>query len=351
MKRIHAGPLTAVALVISATAASAATVFIPEGSAGAIRVVEAETGETLRRIPDLAAIHGLAGAPGVKYLVAGSFTEVSPEEAAAIRPQAVSEEDHAAHHAKPARAAMPSDAGLSIVTVLDAETGEVVRRIEVPGAVHHTAVSPDGRYAAATQPGGDGISLIDLETLSFAGFIATGPMPNYAVFSKNGDRLYVTNAGNGTVSEIDIERGIVARNMPAGETPEHMVMSADGKTVFVADADSGVAVELSIDSGEVTRNFPVGGEIHGIGLSDDGTELFVSGKGEDKLVAVDLSSGEQRTSSLAPAPYHLTTIPGTGMLYVSSRSEPKVWIVDQKTFETRAEFEVQGEGHQMVVLP
>lgn len=301
--------------VVALTAPSltlAATVFIPEGSADSVLVIESETGKTVERLPRLVAVHGLAGAPGVKYLVAGSYAET--ETTTPPKPEGMSEDEHAAHHAKRDVTVLPKDKGRSLLTILDAETREVVRQIEVPGAVHHTAVSPDGRFAVGTHPGGDGISIIDLETLSFRGFVATGPMPNYAVFSPDSNKVYVTNTGNGTLSEVEVAKGFVARNIRVGEGPEHLVLNA-------------------------------------IGLSDREGVLFVAANGTDRLLSIDLATGKQRATNLSPAPYHLTTIPNSGKVMVSSRTEPKVWIVDQVSLTAVSEVPVLGEGHQMVVLP
>jgi YVTN family beta-propeller protein len=176
-------------------------------------------------------------------------------------------------------------------------------------------------------------------------------MPNYAVFSADGSRLYVSNAGNGTVSEIDTGRWLVTRNMLAGDTPEHIVMAPDGRSLYVANVEAGVVSELAVEAGGISRSFEIGGELHGLDISDDGATLFVSGKGDDKLVAIDLKSGTMRSAPLAPAPYHLAVIPGTGKLYVSSRDEPKVWVVDQASLAPQGIIAIHGEGHQMVVLP
>ncbi|WP_299364944.1 YncE family protein [uncultured Paracoccus sp.] len=335
-----------------ASAGHAATVYIPDGSADQVIVVDSTTGKVIRRIKGLEAVHGLAGSPGSRYLVAGSYADVTPDEAdEAPKPDSVSEDEHAEHHAAPAKGAMPSDQGISILTVLDAGTGEIVRRLEVPGAVHHVAVSRDGGMAAATHPAGDGISLIDLDAMEYKGFVATGPLPNYAVFSKDGTNLYVSNTGNGTISDVDVDRGIVARNIVAGEAPEHVLLTEDGSTLYAADADAGVVHEISLPGGEVARSFDIGGALHGFDLSDDGSTLFVSSLGAEKLIAVDLASGEMRGNDLSPAPYHLTTIVGTNTLFVSSQSEPKVWIVDQATLSATNEIPVGDVGHQMVVMP
>jgi len=344
---------TAVAfLMTTAIAAAQTVVFIPEGSADTVRMVNAATGETVKRITGVEAVHGLSGAPGVPYLVAGSYTETDRTEIAELtQPEGVSEDEHAAHHSKPKGEPIgPSDAGISILSVLDATTGEIVRRIEVPGAVHHTAVSPDGRFAIATHPSGDGISIVDLTSFKLIAFVPTGSMPNYAAFGTDPNVVYVSNAGNGTISEVDLGGGIVRRNMLAGSGPEHIVVDAQKSVIYAADADAGDVVELSLKDGSVLRNFSIGGELHGLDLSDDRASLFVAGRGEDKIASVALSTGVVTTASLSPEPYHLTGIPGTGTFYVSSRAEPKVWIVDESTLTAVDEFQIEGEGHQMVAF-
>jgi DNA-binding beta-propeller fold protein YncE len=343
---------TAALLMTTAIAVAQPIVFVPEGSADTVRMVDAATGETVKRVSGLEAVHGLSGAPGVPYLVAGSYAETDRAAIAELtQPQGVSEDEHAVHHAKPEDKPIgPTDAGISILSVLDAKTGEILRRIEVPGAVHHTAVSPDGRFAVATHPSGDGISVVDLKTFKLTAFVPTGSMPNYAAFGADPDVVYVSNAGNGTISEVDLGRGIVRRNMVAGFGPEHIVVDADRAALYVADAEAGDVVELSLKDGSVTRNINIGGELHGLDISDDRAALFVAGRGEDKIAAVALSTGAVTFASLSPEPYHLTNIPGTGTFYVSSRVEPKIWIVDEATLTAVGDFSIEGEGHQMVAF-
>lgn len=339
-------------LILASTSVLAASVYIPEGSAGSVLVVEAETGDVIKRISGLEAIHGLSGAPGVRYLVAGSFQELSREDAAQTnKPAAVSAEDHEAHHAGSDNRSPVSDGTVSIVTILDTQTEEIVHRLEVPAAVHHTAVSPDGSSAVATHPGNDGISIIDLETMKVVGFVATGPTPNYAAFSSDSQRVYVTNTGNATVSEVDVAKLVVTRNMIVGDAPEHFVAKSDDSALYVLDSDIGNVVEVSTASGKVSRTFAIGGELHGVDLAEDEKTLFVSGKGDNKFVAIDLATGESRSIPLSPAPYHVTTVTGTGNVFVSSREEPKVWVVDGKSLVVSKEIPISGEGHQMVVVP
>lgn len=341
--------LAASALSASFAHAGSVQVFIPEGSAGTVRIVDAETGALVGRINDVEAVHGLAGSPNSPYLIAGSYAEVDREDTADMtKPEAVSQDEHAAHHAKPKKQIGPTDAGISLLTVIDAASGDVVRRIEVPGAVHHVAVSPDGRRAVATHPSGDGVSVVDLQTFELTAWIPTGAMANYVVFGTDPDVAFVSNAGNGTVSEVDLNRGIVRRNLIAGDAPEHLAIDPAANRLYAADADAGRVVEIDLKDGRQARRFEIGGEIHGLDFSDDRTQLFVAGKATDRVISIDLATGEINAKQLAPAPYHLTTIPGTGLLFVSSRDEPKVWIVDAGSLTVLSEIPIEGEGHQMV---
>lgn len=351
---MHGTFTSAIAALMISTAMSSAQplVFVPEGSANTVLMINADTGETIKSITGLEAVHGLSGAPGVPYLVAGSYAETDRAAIAEMaQPEGVSTDEHAAHHAKPAAKPIgPADAGISILSVLDAASGEIVRRIEVPGAVHHTAVSPDGRFAVATHPSGDGISIVDLTTFTLIAFVPTGSMPNYAAFGSDPNIVYVSNTGNGTISEVDLGRGIVRRNLVSGSGPEHIIIDPDKAVLYAADADAGNVLELSLKDGSVLRTFAIGGELHGLDLSDDRTTLFVAGRGEDKIAAVTLASGDIAFAPLSPEPYHLTNIPGTGTFYVSSRAEPKVWIVDEASLTAVGEFPIEGEGHQMVAF-
>jgi YVTN family beta-propeller protein len=344
-------------LVIAATFAGSAanafaaeTFYIPLGSADAVVIVNTERDAVVGRIEGLPAVHGLAGTPDGGYLIAGSYRERAAGGAPA-KPASVSEEEHAAHHAPPADSTPSSTPAVSTVSVIRTSDGSVVRRIDVPGAVHHVATSPDGRFAVVTHPNQDAISAIDLAAHEVVATLATGPLPNYAVFSPDGGRVYVSNAGNGTVSDVDASRWIVRRNFLVGASPEHVVLSPDGRRLFVNNVEDGTVSVIAVDEGEVAKTIPVGSTLHGIDLADDGETLFVAVLGDDKLAAVDLRTGVYRSATLAPAPYHLAVARGTGKLYVSSADEPKVWVVDQETLAVLGEIAIGGKGHQMVQMP
>jgi len=337
-------------LIGSSSLSAEPFVYVPLGAHGTIAVIDADTGSVIESIAGVPAVHGLAATPDGRLLIAGSYTEREAGSAMPEKPADVSADDHAAHHA-----ASPADdsrgAFVSTVSIIRSADGLVVRRTDVPGAVHHVAVTGDGGFAVATQPKAGAISLVDLADYRLASVVKTGPMANYAVADSSGARLFVSNAGNDTVSEVDTRHWIVRRNFLVGASPEHIVLSHDGRRLYVANAQAGTVSEIALGTGAITRTFEVGGKLHGLDLSDDGRTLFVAAAEESRLVGIDLHTLKQRSIPLAPSPEHVTTVTGTGKLYVSSGESPKIWVIDAQTLGVVAEIPVAGEGHQMAVVP
>lgn len=330
---------------------AAPLVYVPAGAANRVLVIDSTVDKVTAEIGGVENTHGLAGGPAGRRLFAGSL-KLRAAGDTPVKPTGMSDDEHRSHHAAAGNAKPVANSGGMIGTVyeIDAARRRISRQIDVPGAVHHTLVTPDGRYGIATLPTAGAISVVDLDKGEQVAQVATGPTPNYIVASRDGDRLWVSNAGNDTVSEIDTQRWIVRRNFVVGRAPEHMVLSPDESSLFVVANGAGQVQELDLASGEIVRRHPVGDDPHGIDISDDGTQLYVAVKGANKLAAIQLNTGVVRSLPLGPAPYHLATIHDTGKIYVSSRKESRLWVVSQRDLRLLGDIPIAGIGHQMVVM-
>ena len=329
MKNYSSLAATAIVMALSApTAWAGMTVYIPLGSANKVIAVDAASHRITATYDGVDNPHGLVATPDGEYLVAGSLSETP----------------------LPAGAAM--DTANSKLAVIHPAHGHVMSTIPVAGWTHHQAITPDGRYVLSTHPTRGGTSVTDLIENKVVHTVATGPAPNYAVVTPDGKRVYVSNSGNGTISEIDTADWKVTRTLDAGASPEHMLLAPDGKRLYVANARSGTVSAVSLETGKVEREYVMGKRLHGLDISDDGRQLFVSLISEDKLVALDPQTDVRRVLPLTPAPYHLGAVRGTGKLYVSSRKEPKIWVVDQSSLEVLDTIQLPGgEGHQLAIVP
>ncbi len=328
-------------------AAAAPLMYVPTGEGNEVVVIDLRADRVVQRIGELENAHGLAGNTKSRYLIAGSMKAPSGGEPSPSRPGAVSEAEPEAHHG----GAAPAGRATSYLSIIDRREGKVVRRIGVRGLTHHTAISPDGEYAVAVHSGAGGISVIDLDALQVIKEVGTGDWPNYAVFGGKGERLYVSNSRDGTISILSTSDWRVLGEIDVGGAPEHMVVSADGIRLYVVDADAGKVTEVALPILAVRNIYAVGKSPHAAEVPMDRRWLFVTVKGEDKLVRIDFDSGGRRSIELKPAPYHLEHADVVGKLYVSSRKEPKIWVLDPRTLSIRGAIGLgRGVGHQMVVI-
>ncbi len=305
--------------LMPATAAAGSIVYAPIMTEdGAIAVIDAAQDKIIAIFPGVNEAHGLASGADGKYLVTGGFEETG-------------------------------QAG-GLVSVILTAAKKVVHRIPVPGAVHHTAVMADGRFAIATHSNSDEISVLDMRGFKLLKTLKTGPSPNYAVTGTDGRRVYVSNSGGGTISEIDTERWTVSRDFTVGEDPGHMVLSPDGAMLYVNNGYAGTVTAVSLRRGAAAGTYEIGGSLHGIDVSDDGKNLFVTDMDGGRLVKINLDSGKMSNIRLGPSPFHLTAIHGTGKLYVSSFGDPKIWVVDGDTLKKLGEILLPGQAHQMAVV-
>lgn len=329
MKSYSSLAATAIVIALSAqTAWAGPTVYIPLGSANKVIAVDAASNRITATYDGVDNPHGLVATPDGEYLIAGSLSETPLPQGA------------------------PINTANSKLSVIHPAHGHVMSTLPVAGWTHHQAITPDGRYVLSTHPTRGGISVADLTENKIVRSVATGPTPNYVLVTPDGKRVYVSNSGNNTISEIDTADWKVTRTLDAGASPEHMLLAPDGKRLYVANPRSGQVSEVSLETGKVEHQYAMGKRLHGLDISDDGRWLFVSLISENKLVALDPRTDERRELSLSPAPYHLGAVRGTGKLYVSSRKEPTIWVVDQTSLKLLDTIQLPGgEGHQLAIVP
>ena len=314
-------------LFLSPTLYAAPTVYIPLGSANKVIAVNASTDQIIATYTGILNPHGLVATPDGEYLIAGSLNET------------------------PLTPKQSQKTANSLLYLVHPEHGHVMSTIAVAGWTHHQAITPNGQYVISTHPAKGTVTVVDLKSNRVIETIQTGQSPNYTVITKDGTRAYVTNSGSNNISEIDLSTWKVIRTLESGPSPEHLTFSGDESTLLVGNPRAGTASVIFVKSGKLIETYLIGDSVHGLDIGDDGKTLFVSSKKSELVVAIDTLTGKKRELKLSPAPYHLNTIRGTGKIYLSSRNQPIIWVIDQKTLQVINTIELPGgEGHQMAVV-
>ncbi len=335
-------------IILLGTAHAKDVVYVSLGTAGEVQIIDPAQDRvvgTLKQIPD---VHGLAVTPNGKFIVAGSLNERNwpPTENSDARPG-----QEASQYAAAGRQPIKKNRQSSFVTIVRTEDGAIVRRIKVPDGVRHIAITPNGRFAITTHPDSYAVTVIDLQKVKLIRTITTGAHPNYVAIDPKGKWAYVSNSDSNSISEIDLERWQVRREFLTQDGPEHMVLSSDGDTLYVCNGRAGTVSEIAVRSGVVTATHKIGAALHGLDLSNDGQTLFVAAHRQSKIISIDLKSSQLRSTILPSAPYHLSTIKRIEKLYVSSATDPVVWVLRQDNLELLRTIRINGIGHQIIFVP
>ena len=317
--------LSAIAVgFISSAALAEQVIYVAAGSANKVLAIDLDTNTVIKEYGGIANPHALVATPDGEYVIAGSLNEKKPPVGSDKAPE-------------------------STIYIIHPVHGHVMSTMPAEGMIHHQAITPNARYVISTHPTRGGISYADLEGDGGVKTLKTGPGPNYTVITKDGAMAYVSNSGNNSISEIDLKTWTVKRNLKGGGSPEHLVLSKDEKSLLAINARAGKVSVVDITSGEVGKGWQIGENAHGLGLSEDGNTLFATSKKSGVLVSIDLATDTRREMALSPSPYHLEAIAGTGKVYVSSSTSPKIWVVDPEAWKVVSEITIEGEGHQMAL--
>jgi YVTN family beta-propeller protein len=302
-------------------------VYTPLGTANQIIAIDAATSKVIATIPGVANSHGLVYSPNRNRLIAGSLNEMP---------------------LKPGESKTNTN---SLIYLIDPKIGQVESTIPVSGGTHHQAITPNGRFVISTHPSRGYASVVDLKLNKLIKTIPTGKGPNYALVTKNGQFAYVSNTGDNNISQIDLRTLAVVRNLDAGDRPTHIVFSKDESLLYAANPDLGSITVISLANGEIVDEYDVGQRVHGLDISQDGLQLFASSIQDEIVVSINTKTGDKREIQLSPTPYHLNTIPGTDKVYVSSRTKPIIWVIDQTKFKVVDTIKfTAGKAHQMVTI-
>jgi len=326
--------------------------YVVTGPNNTMLAIDTQKDEIMSEIGELENAHGLAGNKNTPYLVAGSLSKsenINTKENLASKPITMSDDAHKRHHT--AAGDEKGNTGKSYVSIIHPEHGHVMNRIEVVGITHHTAVSPDGKVAIAAHSQNGGVSVIDLNQSKVITFIKTGQVPNFVVFNDGGQFAYVTNSGSGSISVIDTKKWSVIKDIKVGSGPAHLFLDKPTNVLYVVNVLGGSVSAINLTDKKIVSTYQVGKSPHGISMSSDGKWLFVSNKGSDTLTRINIRNGNVKNLTLKPAPYHLEVIPNSRKLYVSSRKQAKIWVIDQLAMNILKEINIGfGVAHQMVLI-
>lgn len=176
----------------------------------------------------------------------------------------------------------------SSVLELDARTGEVLMQWKTGAAMGRTLVtSRDSRKLFIANRWSDSITVIDRLTIT-AHRIPTGRQPEGLALSPTGQEVWVGNRGDHTLTVIDARRQRRLATLDAGGVdPVRLAFRPDGGEVWVANRGSRELAVFDARTRELVETLALDVEPLGLVFSPDGRRLYVTAPEAGRMIVVD----------------------------------------------------------------
>lgn len=176
------------------------------------------------------------------------------------------------------------------VFLVDLDSRSVVEAYDNGGlAPHMVMLSPDGKWAFASNTNSDNIGAVRIghdehELISGCG------RPQGGVLSHDGARYYVTCANSGTVQVIDVAERKAVGEFKTGLGVNRIALTPDGKTlVYSIGGDRSEAGFADVATLKETGRVDLGGPPLSCSLSKDGRHAFFGVQDRDEIYIVSVA--------------------------------------------------------------
>jgi len=165
--------------------------------------------------------------------------------------------------------------GSNDVGVLDVATGTQVATILIGGlSLFSVRVSPDGAQLFV------GINsttlyIVDTQTRQIVKSVDVGYAPNAFAVAPDNRILYVSAFVGGSVTEIDMFTGTTLRTFNVGGLPQDMAVNRKGTHLYVAN-EGGYLNDIDLASGQIGNSIPLAGAAFGIGVTPDDNQAYIA---------------------------------------------------------------------------
>jgi YVTN family beta-propeller protein len=248
------------------------------------------------------------------------------------------------------------------ISVVDLDQLSVVRTIDVGGqGPRGIGVTADGRFLVTANKGTSDISLIDAASGQVVRRVAVGK--NVEFVRVVGDLAYVTYEPSGPggpddpkkandkeddlvpaeIAVVDLAQGKVLRSMKSGRETEGIEFSADGKLMLVANEGENTVTVYDRGAGTVVRKIDVsalGSRPRGIKISPDGKTYAVTLEFSDKVLLIDEGFSIVKSAATKKSPYGVSFDVDGRRLFVAASRASVIQVFDSASLALLGEIPV-----------
>ena len=179
------------------------------------------------------------------------------------------------------------------VEVVDADSGKMVGTIADTPGVHGIAIATGSNRGFTSNGKENKVSIFDTKTLKLISKADVGTGPDGIYYEPASKRVFTNNHGSHDISAIDSATGKVVGTVAVKGDGEQAVIGADG-LIYVNLEDTAEVVAFDPKSLAVKKRFPIGIAKTPTGLAYDSktNRLFIATRDEPKMIVMDAANGK-----------------------------------------------------------
>jgi PQQ-dependent catabolism-associated beta-propeller protein len=177
------------------------------------------------------------------------------------------------------------------------------------------------------------VSIIDANSYEVLDTVEVGRQPRGIGMSPDGKELYVALGRDDTIAVVDPVTGKVVRSLDGGEDPENFQVHANGD-LYIANEEDAMASVLRPSSGDVITTVEVGIEPEGVAISPAGDLVIITSESTNMLHVIRTSDHELIENILVGSRPRSATFGASGRYaYATAEIGAEIVRVDLTTFE------------------
>ena len=154
------------------------------------------------------------------------------------------------------------------VTVIDIDTGEIVKSIDTGAGHHEITFSDDSRRAFVTNRESGAVTVIDTGKLEIIGQVDTGSVPISIAYSPLSDAVYAADGMSGIITVIDPESGLSFEKIEAKPGLGPMRFSNDGRWGFVVNPNENLVFVIDASTNKLAHTVKVDNKPFQVALTE-----------------------------------------------------------------------------------
>ena len=219
------------------------------------------------------------------------------------------------------------------VNIINTITNTADASVTVGTSPAGVVVAPNGSKIYVTA-GDHKVYVVDAVTNKVDATIAVGDRPMGIAISPDGTRLYVANQSSKNVSVINTATNAVIATIEVENSPWGVYVSSDGTKVYVSNSYSGTVSVINTSSNTLAGRITVGNTPHGIVLSADGSRAYVANHGSNTVSVINTATNTviaTINTGVDTRPVGVSLSPDGSKLYVTKSNANNVAVVDVAT--------------------